>query len=493
MGVGAMRSMTSGGSGVRLQFFGATGGVTGSCFLVEGPAARVLVDCGLFQGTKELQERNYGPFPFDPRSIDAVVLTHSHIDHSGLLPKLVRHGFRGAIYATAPTKDLCRIMLADSAHIQESEVERKNRKRQRAGEPLLTPIYTVDDVARCLERFEAVPLRHPQAVAPGITATFYGAGHILGAASVFLQIELPHLAAATSTESPLRLLFSGDIGRSDHPILPAPEAVPGSDFMVMESTYGNRQQVKNERRYEELAQIVEETFARGGNLLIPAFAVERTQDVLYGLNRLIHDGTLTAKQVYVDSPLAAQATEVFCQHVESFNEESQRFAAAVGTCPMYLPNLSFTLTAQDSMALNRIRQGAVIIAGSGMCQAGRIKHHLKHNLWRPECSVVMVGYQAAGTLGRQLVDGAKRVRIHGDPIQVRARIYNLEGFSAHAGQDELVAWAGRVGGPPKTTFLVHGEPEALTVLRDLLVERHHLRVEVPEFGSVFELGQGGRG
>lgn len=461
---------------VKVTFHGAAGIVSGSCFLLEVGKKRLLVDCGLFQGNKALNERNYEPFPFDPRSVDAVLLTHAHIDHSGLLPKLVRNGFNGPIYATPPTKDLLHIMLADSAHIQETEVKRLNRKRSRRGQPLLTPIYTVEDVDKTCSLLVTPELGTQFNLATDgkdhIKVGFWPAGHMLGAASITIHYE------KAEGES-VGIAFSGDIGVDDQPLIVDAGSVPPVDAVVMESTYGDRPRIRKNDRFEQLAAIIKETFARGGNVIIPAFAVGRVQVLLYGLHRMIHSGELNPANIFVDSPLAAKATDVFCDHIESFDEEAQRFASVVGDCPLYLRDLRLTRTPEESMAINRIRSGALVISSSGMADAGRIKHHLKHNLWRKECSVVFVSYQANGTLGRQIVDGRQIVRIHGEPINVRAQIHQIEGFSAHADQDELIQWAGRFHPPPKHMYLVHGESDALASLQKRVESDLSIETTIP--------------
>jgi metallo-beta-lactamase family protein len=466
---------------VRLKFCGAAQTVTGSAFLVTVADQRILIDCGLYQGSKALQERNYGEFPFNPADIDAVVLTHAHIDHSGLLPKLFKEGFRGPIYATPPTKDLCEIMLADSAYIQESEVERKNRKLARQNKPLLTPIYTVADAHATMGQFEAVDYYRRVAITPNIIAVLRPSGHMLGSSLVELHV----VEGAKRT----KLLFTGDLGATDRPIVPDPEKPGAADFVIMEATYGDRAREEPEDNSAELAQIIKDTFRRGGNVIIPAFAVERTQDLLYRLNRLIHSGELAPQNVYVDSPLAVEATRIFARHVNLFDEEAQRFRHFAGDVPIYFPNLRLVRTPEESMQLNEIKSGAVIISASGMATAGRIKHHLKHNLWRPECSVVFVGYQAEGSLGRQIVDGEPLVRIHGEYVRVQAQIHELEGFSAHADQQELIDWVSHLERLPRAIFLVHGEDRALSTLQDLLHRRLGVPIEIPTHLSEYALAE----
>lgn len=464
---------------MQITFHGAAGVVTGSCFLVETAGRKLLVDCGLFQGTKALQARNYESFPFNPADIDAVLLTHAHIDHSGLLPKLVRLGYSGPIYATHPTRDLLRIMLPDSAHIQESEVERLNRKRARQGEPPLSPIYTTADAYKTVQQVVPVDLETPIEVFDSFVATFSEAGHVLGAAMITV--------VDTSGDEPVSVAFTGDIGPDSQTLLNSP-SIPGPvQYVVMESTYGNRSRRRDENRYDKLAEIVRQTLARNGNVIIPAFAIGRTQELLYALHRLVESGELDPGRIFLDSPLAIEATEIFCSHVESFDEEVRHFAQETEECPFYLKELTLSRTAEESMAINRIRSGAVIISASGMCEAGRIKHHLRHNLWREECSVVFVGYQAEGTLGRRIVQGDPVVRIHGEQVRVRAHVYSLEGFSAHADQSELIEWVSRLKTKPRHVFLVHGEDDARSALQKRLVEQFGLDVSMPGLGDTVTL------
>lgn len=465
---------------VKLHFFGAAQTVTGACFLLEAGKSRILVDCGLFQGTKEVRERNYLPFPFNPAAVDFLLLTHAHIDHSGLIPKLYRHGFRGRILATAPTVDLCRVLLPDSAHIQEMEVERKNRKLQRAGKPLLQPIYTVEEAYHCQRLFQPVEYRRVLGLTPEVKACFYEAGHILGSATLKIW--------ANDGDGEVTVVFSGDIGKTDQPLVNDPMPPAGADYLVMESTYGGRLHGNRDDSLHRLAQIIADTRRRGGNVLIPAFAVERTQDVLYALELLKQRGELEPGPIYLDSPLAVAATEIFCRYLPYLDEETQAMAVdRGGACPFLLPGLKLARTAEESMAINQVKEGAIIIAPSGMCDAGRIKHHLKHNLWRPECTVLLVGYQAEGTLGRRLLDGAKEVTIHGEEVAVRARIEQLDGFSAHADQEGLVVWARSFRQRPRQVFLTHGEEEALAALRQRLETELGLTTVVPRWQEEFAL------
>jgi metallo-beta-lactamase family protein len=469
---------------VRLIFHGAAREVTGSCFLLEGQKGRLLVDCGLFQGDKRTKERNYGPFPFDPAAIDGVVLTHAHIDHSGLLPKLIKHGFRGSIYATGPTVELCEVMLPDSGYIQEMEVERKNRKLSRAGKPLLEPIYTAEDARQGMSQFHSVDYQQLVQVAPGFSARFWDAGHILGSAAVEIR--------AKENDREMSLVFSGDLGGWNRPVVRDPEVPGDAQWLIMESTYGDRLRESYGNQLEQLAQIIADTFRRGGNVVIPAFAVERTQALLYGLHRLVVEGRIPQAQLFLDSPLAIAATRVFCNNPEVFDERTTEFSQQVGTCPFYIPGMVMAESTAESIAINKIKQGAIIISASGMCDAGRIKHHLKHNLWRPESSVVLVGYQAQGTLGRQLVDGNPLVRIHGEEIKVRAQIHSIEGFSAHGDQLDLLRWASSFPQRPRKVFLVHGEEEALETLADLLRREMGVPVEIPSLSAAYELEEEAR-
>jgi metallo-beta-lactamase family protein len=413
-----------------------------------------------------------------------LLLTHAHIDHSGLLPKLYRHGFRGRILATTATAELCGVLLPDSAHVQQMEVERKNRKLQRAGRPLLQPIYTVEEAYQCQALFQPVEYRRVIGLTPEIKVCFYEAGHILGSASI--KVWVRHGGGETS------VVFSGDVGKRDQPLVNDPDPPTATDYLVLESTYGNRRHPGSAQDgFRRLASIISETRRRGGNVLIPAFAVERTQDILFALGQLIREGVLDPGEVYLDSPLAVAATEIFCRHVDWLDEETQ--IAAVergGTCPFLLPGLKLARTAEESMAINQVRSGAVIIAASGMCDAGRIKHHLKHNLWRPECTVLLVGYQAEGTLGRRLKDGATSVTIHGEEIAVKARIEHMDDFSAHADQEGLVWWVKAFRRPPRTVFLTHGEHDALLALALRLRDELGMKVVVPKWLEEYALPAG---
>jgi metallo-beta-lactamase family protein len=439
-----------------LTFFGAAGTVTGSCTLLETGSHKILIDCGMFQGTKSLKELNYRPFAFDPGKIDAVLLTHAHIDHSGLIPKLVEAGFRGRVYATQPTIDLLTYMLPDSGYIQESEVERLNRRRGRHGEEPVRPIYTRADAERSLLSLEPIELGEWLDHSNLLRARYWPAGHILGAASVEIAVQ--------NGGREIGILFSGDLGTSEHALHGKPEGPSGLDWVVCESTYGDRVRgpVTPESRRAELLAEVRAALSHGGNLLIPVFAVERTQELLFDLGQLMRRGELGKVPIFLDSPLAVHATEVFARHAAALGE------AAEAGHPFDDPQIHFIEEAEDSKKLDQITSGAIIMAASGMCEAGRIRQHLLRHLWRPQSTVLIVGYQAPGTLGRLLLDGANAVRIMGQEILVRARIRQIEHYSAHADQSELVDWVKARQPIGKAVILTHGESMASTALADQL-------------------------
>ncbi|HUX31621.1 MAG TPA: MBL fold metallo-hydrolase [Thiobacillus sp.] len=463
---------------MKITFYGAAREVTGSCYLIETGAVRFLVDCGMFQGGREAPARNRRPFDFDPRALDFVLLTHAHIDHSGLLPKLMLEGFTGPIHATGATADLLAVMLPDSGHIQEVEAERALRKQKssrRAG-VAATPIYTVQDAMDCLEQLS--PLVYDQWMEPhaDIRCRFHDAGHILGSAIIEIQV--------TEGGKTTTLVFSGDLGQPGRPILRDPAVIEAADVLFIESTYGNRMHKDLPATLEELAQVIERTLrVKHGNVIIPAFAVGRTQEVIYYLHQLVRQGRLRDLDIFVDSPMATAATRITMQHMALFDDEARHLADWRSSAGSSLPNLHFIGSVDESMALNQIRSGAIIISASGMCDAGRIKHHLRHNLGRAECSVLITGFQAQGTLGRRLVDGVKRVRIFGQDIPVRAPIHTLGGFSAHADQRALLDWAGGFRRPPRQTFVVHGEEAAALAFAERLRTDNGWTVTVPEPGQ----------
>ncbi|QNB45815.1 MBL fold metallo-hydrolase [Thermanaerosceptrum fracticalcis] len=463
-----------------IQFYGAAGTVTGSCFLITTKNERFLVDCGMFQGSKELKENNYKDFPFNPSEIDFVVLTHAHIDHSGLIPKLYKKGFQGLVHTTKATRELCAVVLPDSGHIQEMEVERKNRKFLRMGYSLIEPIYTVKDAETCLQNFKGYHYEEMIEITPNVKVRFQDAGHILGSALIEVYLTEDGISK--------KIVFSGDIGNINQPIVDDPTVIREADIIVMESTYGNRYHLEAEDRLEILTRVVKNTMKKGGNLIIPAFAVERTQDLIYHLMELKDKGVLPELNIYIDSPMAVEATEVFTRNPQFFDEEALAIFQKKGGQNLFTgEGIHYVRTAEESMQLNKIKSGAVIISASGMAEAGRIKHHLKHNLWRPECTVLFVGYQAEGTLGRRILDGEKKVKIHGEEVAVKADIVRIDGFSAHADQKGLVEWLKGFQKTPDKVFLVHGEEDALNTLQRVILSETGIRAEIPHYGARYDI------
>lgn len=437
---------------MRLSFHGADRDVTGSCHRIEVNGLRILIDCGLFQGGREIDEENAADFGFDPRAIDILLLTHAHLDHCGRIPLLVRRGFKGEIVTTSATCELARVVLLDAARLQQEEAERWARQAHRRGHVAPEPLYGELDALNAMDLFgRRARYGEPIRLSEDVTATFYDAGHILGSASIRLECR--------EDGERKTVIFSGDLGNKRRPILRDPEVPPHAETVVMETTYGDRDHKPLGPSIQELYDAIYETLGRGGNAIIPTFALERAQEVLYYLREGVEQGRLPQRlPVFLDSPMAISATEIFRHHPECYDAEARAMFER-GDDPFALPGLRFTRETADSMALNRLAGGAVIMAGSGMCTGGRVRHHLRHNLWRRDSSIIFVGFAAPGTLARTLIDGARRVRLFGDEIQVHAHLYTINGFSAHADRDELLEWHRAIG--PKRTILVHGEEKAM--------------------------------
>ena len=460
---------------MQMSFYGAAQAVTGSCFLVEAHGCRFLLDCGMAQGGPTAEAHNQQAFAFDASRIDFVLLTHAHIDHSGLLPKLTAQGFKGPIYTTLATQDLLEVLLKDSAHIQLLDAQRA-AKRQRKGKPyeVHAPLYGLGDVARVLELVKAQPYGRKFAPHPSVQVRFEDAGHILGSAIVEVWLSDGHGGTR-------KLVSSGDLGQPGRVILRDPVRIGEADVLLIESTYGDRLHKDNAATLDELVDIVTRTVPRG-NVVIPAFAVGRTQELLYHFLALIAQGRLPPVEIFVDSPMAVAATEITMRHFAVFDEEARQLLGHVQQLPD-AKHVHFISDVQDSIKLNRIKSGAVIISASGMCDAGRVLHHLRNNLDRSECAVVICGFQCEGSLGRRLVDGVKQVRLLGDMVDVRASVHTLGGFSAHADQQALLDWAGAIQPPPQHTYVVHGEAHAAQALAQALHRTHGHTVTVPELGD----------
>lgn len=460
---------------MKITFYGAAREVTGSCYLIETNSNRFLIDCGMIQGGRKNTQRNHEPFPFAPSSLDFVLLTHAHIDHSGLLPKLTKAGFQGKIYTTWATTDLLQVMLPDSAHIQEFEAERANQRDTSHVEPL----YNLKDAYDCLKQVASVEYDELTHANNEVSFCFREAGHILG--SAIIEVWVKH------KESSRKLVFSGDLGQPGRVILRDPTPITEADYLFIESTYGDRIHEDIEHTQEHFIKIIEDTLLRKkGNVIMPAFAVGRTQEIIYHLHRVSREKLLSDLKVFIDSPMASEVTRITKQNVSLFDEDAIDLVDWLkrGTD---LPFLYFTENVEESKALNQIRSGAVIISASGMCTAGRIKHHLLHNLPRPECTILITGFQAKGTLGRRLVDGAKSVRIFGKVIPVRASIHVVNGLSAHADQEALLNWLNNFSAPPKATFIVHGEESSSFSFAQKVSENFAWEnVVVPKLGATFD-------
>jgi len=460
---------------MKIRFLGAARVVTGSCYHLITDGLQILVDCGMYQG-KNADEVNRQPFQFDPGQIDVLLLTHAHLDHSGLLPKLVADGFKGDIVATAGTAELVEIMLLDSAHIQERDAEWMTKKSFRAGkDQIYQPLYTEEDAKGVMPFVKKVNYMETLQLKSGVRYRFIDAGHILGSGSLEIWLN--------NGDEEKKIVFSGDIGKNDNPIINDPQHIDNANYVVVESTYGNRLHRGIEESIEEMVQAIKNTFKKGGNVLIPAFSVGRTQDILYILNRLVKQDRLPKLNVYVDSPLADKATKIYMAHPEYFDAEALtafKFRSNEGM------NLHFTTSIEESQKINRIKSGAIIIAGSGMCDGGRIQHHFKHNIWRPECSIIFTGFQVKGTLGRHIIDGAKSARILGEEMAIRAKTYTIGGFSAHADQKELLEWLGTITNRPKT-FVTHGEESVSLEFEKVIQEKLGLETYVPHKGEELEI------
>ena len=474
---------------MNITFLGAAKTVTGSNFLVEAAGKKFLVDCGMYQGKATLEMENSEEFLYNVSEIDFMLLTHAHIDHSGRIPKLYNEGYRGPIYAHRATVDLCSIMLPDSGHIQETEVEWKNRKRLRAGLEPLPPLYTAEEAEKCLEIFKPVEYDTIVDVADNIQVRYNDAGHMLGSSIIEIWV--------TENGKTEKIVFTGDLGNNDIPLLDSPTMIEDADYLVMESTYGSRLHMRNDDKAKIFLDVVSETLDHGGRVVIPSFAVGRTQEILYEIDKIKDSHKddeefqrkyqqLMKTPVFVDSPLAISATEVFKKNTDLFEEEVQE-KLRHGDHPLEFPGLQSTRTADESKALNETYYPSIIISASGMCDIGRIKHHLKHNLWNPSSTILFVGYQAPGTLGRSIVDGADKVKIFGEEISVNARIEYIEGYSGHADQEWLLNFVYSFIKKPKHIFLVHGEEESEEVLKGLIEKNTQIPVTIPSFGEKYEV------
>jgi metallo-beta-lactamase family protein len=457
---------------MRVEFLGGVRTVTGSATLLEQDSLKWLVDCGMFQGGKELEKRNWKIQPYRAKDISFILLTHAHIDHSGLIPKLVKEGFRGKVICTKATRDLCEVMLQDSGRIQEMEAEWQNRKGKRAGKGEAIPLYTAKDAEKSLRCFQPVSYGEIVQLAEGVKVRFQDAGHILGSAIIEIWIQ--------EEGEEKKLVFSGDLGNFDQPIVRDPSIIEEGDVLWLESTYGDRLHKSREETVQELLKIVQEAISHRAKVVIPAFAVERTQDIIYTLGQSIRSGTLPPIPVYIDSPLAISATEIFKKNSDCFDQETQKILSG-GENPLEIPGILYTRTTEESKAINEDPRPGIIVSASGMCDSGRIRHHLKHHLWREESHIVIIGYQAEGTLGRRIVDGAKTVRLFGEEIAVKAHIHTLGGFSAHADRKGLLDWISHLRNPQMEVLINHGEEKISMGLSQLVSERFHLKTSVPQW------------
>ncbi len=465
---------------MKISFLGAAKLVTGSNYLIETKNCKFVMECGMFQGSKSIGRLNYQPFTYNPGDIDFMLLSHAHIDHSGRIPKLVKDGFKGKIYCTKATEDLCSIMLPDSGYIQEMETKWDNRKRKRSGRKLREPLYTVEEAKKSIKHFRPVLYDQTIKINEEITVRFVDAGHILGSAIIELWIK--------EDGKEIKLVFSGDLGRRNRPILRDLSRIQKADYIIVESTYGNKKNHPSENDAGELISIINNTVKKGGNVVIPSFAVERAQDIIYELNKYYDESIKSVDKdflqvpVYIDSPLTVSATEIFERNPDCFDEKTLELIKA-GDNPLDFRNLIFTRNVEESKQINKTPESKVIISASGMCSAGRIKHHLKHNLWRNESSIVFVGYQAEGTLGRRIKEGEKSVKLFGEEIQVNAKIYTLDGFSGHADKEGIMWWLEGFENKPKKIFIVHGEEEASREISKKIEEELNIVTYIPELGD----------
>lgn len=464
---------------MKFEFYGAAGCVTGSSHLLRVNGKKILLDCGLYQG-KDEKERGNETFNFNPKNIDYIILSHSHIDHSGRIPLLYKMGFKGEVICTEATMDLCNIMLPDSGHIQEMEAEWKNRKRIRQGLEPIEPLYTAKIAELSTYLFRGYDYDKFIELFDGFKIRFRDAGHLLGSAIVELYIK-------EDNKEEVKIVYTGDLGNKNIPIIKDPTLIDYADYIIMETTYGDRLHDNISTQLKELVQIVKDTFKRGGNVIIPSFAVGRTQEVLYAFNQYVENEELKNIKVYVDSPLAAESTKVFERHSDYYDEEARKILS-IGDNPLAFEGLNFTSSPEESARINKIQSGLIVISASGMCEAGRIKHHLKHNLWRKESSIVFVGYQAEGTLGRAILDGAKKVKLLGEEIAVNANIYNLQGLSGHADRQGLLDWVENFKKKPKEILLVHGDKEAQGSFFELLKNRGY-NAKIMQFGEIHAINE----
>jgi metallo-beta-lactamase family protein len=459
---------------IKLQFLGAVQNVTGSRHLLEANGVRLLIDCGLYQ-ERHFRERNWDPFPIPPDTIDAVLLTHAHLDHCGLLPKLVKEGFKGRIYCTPATAELARIILLDSAKIQEEDAEHKRKrhaKQGRKGPYPEVPLYTTDDAQACFPLFSPVEYRQAIPLGDGVEAAFYDAGHVLGSSIIKAKVRWNGQERI--------ILFSGDIGRPNRPILCDPTVFASADYVLVESTYGDRLHDEAMDVKKIIGDVINSTKKAGGNIIVPSFALERSQEILYYINELLLEKSIPSLKIFLDSPMASKITEIFQRHSDLFGEQMARFIKNFGS-PFNLPQVEMAGDADQSKAINNIKGTVMVIAGSGMCTGGRIKYHLANNISRPQSSIMFVGYQAVGTLGRQIINGAKKVRILGQQYQVKANIVQVHGFSAHADRFELLTWLKGLQSPPRKVFVIHGEPKSASGFADYLRQQTGWDVSVPAY------------